>query len=88
VRLVALAGVDAVLAGRFDVVISPALLEQLHRVFTYPKLQAATGDADEIVDLLALAATVVTPTEAVAIARDPDDDRLIEAAKRTRPMSS
>jgi predicted nucleic acid-binding protein len=46
-----------------------------------PKLQAAIGDADEIVDLLALAAIVVTPTETVAIARDPDDDRLIEAAQ-------
>jgi hypothetical protein len=31
---------------------------------------------------------LVTPNEAVMAPRDPDDDRLIEAAKRTRPMSS
>jgi hypothetical protein len=45
-----------------------------------PKLQAVIGDADEIIKSLALVAVVVTPTETVAICRDPDDDRLIEAA--------
>jgi uncharacterized protein len=37
-------------------------------------------DADEFVELLALAAIVVTPTTTVELARDPDDDRLVEAA--------
>lgn len=45
-----------------------------------PKLQAIIGDADEFLELLALAAVVVTPTTTVKLARDPDDDRLIEAA--------
>jgi nucleotide-binding universal stress UspA family protein len=49
-------------------------------VLSYPKLQAVIGDADELVEFLALAAVVVTPTETVAVFRDPDDDRLIEAA--------
>jgi uncharacterized protein len=71
---------DAALAGRFDLVTSPALLDELRRVLAYPKLQAVIGDADEFVELLALAAIVVTPTMTVELARDPDDDRLIEAA--------
>jgi putative PIN family toxin of toxin-antitoxin system len=49
-------------------------------VLNYPKLQAVIGDADELVKFLALAAVVVSPTETVAVSRDPDDDRLIEAA--------
>ncbi len=51
---------------------------------SYPKLQAVIGDADEFIRFLALAAVVVTPTETVAICRDPDDDRLIEAALAAR----
>ena len=72
--------VDAALAGHFEIVTSPALLDELRRVLGYPKLQAVIGDADELVKFLALAAVVVTPTETVAVSRDPDDDRLIEAA--------
>lgn len=72
---------DAALAGHFEIVTSPALLDELRRVLAYPKLQAVIGDADELIKLLALAAIVVTPREAVEIVRDPDDNRLIEAAQ-------
>ncbi|TVR25215.1 MAG: putative toxin-antitoxin system toxin component, PIN family [Nitriliruptor sp.] len=71
---------DATLAGHCEIVTSPALLDELRRVLSYPKLQAVIGDADELIELLALAAVVVAPTETVELARDPDDDRLIEAA--------
>ncbi len=71
---------DAALDGHFEIVTSPTLLDELRRVLNYPKLQEVVGDADELVKFLALAAVVVTPTETVTISRDPDDDRLIEAA--------
>jgi len=71
---------DAALDGRFEIVTSPTLLDELRRVLNYPKLQEVVGDADELVKFLALAAVLVTPTETVTISRDPDDDRLIEAA--------
>jgi uncharacterized protein len=71
---------DAALDGRYELITSPALLAELRRVLSFPKLQAVIGDADELVKFLALAAIVVTPTETVTISRDPDDDRLIEAA--------
>jgi putative PIN family toxin of toxin-antitoxin system len=72
---------DAALAGHFEIITSPALLDELRRVLSYPKLQAVIGDADQLIKLLALAAIVVTPTQTVEIVRDPDDDRLIEAAQ-------
>ncbi|MBS3942074.1 MAG: putative toxin-antitoxin system toxin component, PIN family [Actinobacteria bacterium] len=75
---------DAALAGHFEIVSSPALLDELRRVLNYPKLQAVIGDAGRLIELLALAAIVVTPTETVELARDPDDDRLIEAALAAR----
>jgi len=71
---------DAALAGRFEMVTSPSLLDELRRVLSYPKLQAVIGGADELTELLALASVVINPTETVAVSRDPDDDRLIEAA--------
>ena len=71
---------DAALDGRFEIVTSPTLLDELRRVLNYPKLQEVVGDADELVKFLALAAVLVTPTQTVTISRDPDDDRLIEAA--------
>lgn len=71
---------DAALAGRFEMVTSPSLLDELRRVLSYPKLQAVIGDADQLTELLALASVVINPTETVAVSRDPDDDRLIEAA--------
>lgn len=71
---------DAALDGRYELITSPALLTELRRVLSYPKLQTVVGDADELIKLLALAAIVVTPTETVTISRDSDDDRLIEAA--------
>jgi uncharacterized protein len=71
---------DAALDGRYELITSPALLAELRRVLSYPKLQTVVGDADELIKLLALAEIVVTPKETVTISRDPDDDRLIEAA--------
>lgn len=53
---------DAGLAGHFESVTNPALLEELRRVLAYPKLHAVIGDPDELIELLSLAAVVVTPT--------------------------
>jgi uncharacterized protein len=75
------AALDAALAGQCEIITSPALLDELRRVLAYPKLQAVIGDADELIELLALAAIVITPTETVELVRDPDDNRLIEAAQ-------
>lgn len=72
--------VEAALAGRFEIVTSPALLDELRRVLTYPKLAEMVGDVDELVELIALASHVVRPTLTLDLARDPDDNRVLEAA--------
>lgn len=72
--------VEAALAGRFEVVTSHALLAELRRVLTYPKLAEMFGDVDEVVELIALASHVVRPTLALDLVRDPDDNRVLEAA--------
>jgi len=72
--------VEAALAGRFQIVTSPALLEELRRVLTYPKLAKMFGDANEIVELITVASQVVRPTVTLDLVRDPDDNRVLEAA--------
>lgn len=76
---------DAALAGGFETITSPAFLEDLGRGIADPKLQAVIGDADELVEFLAQAAIVITPSETVVFARDPDDGRLIAAAQTATP---
>jgi uncharacterized protein len=50
-------------------------------VLAYPKLEAVIGEVDDLVELFALTAIVVEPTETVDLVRDSDDNRLIEAAR-------
>ena len=72
--------VEAALDGRFEIVTSPALVDELRRVLAYPKLAAIFGDVDEIVELITLASHIVRPALTRDLARDPDDNRVLEAA--------
>jgi putative PIN family toxin of toxin-antitoxin system len=72
--------VEAALAGRFEIVTSPALLDELRRVLAYPKLAAVFGDVDEVVELITLVSHLVRPTLTLDLVRDPDDNRVLEAA--------
>lgn len=69
------------LDGAYELVVSPALLGELERVFGYPKIAAriAPDEAREFLDVLrAQAATVLDPPTAPAVrSPDPDDDYLI-----------
>ncbi|HEX9899986.1 MAG TPA: putative toxin-antitoxin system toxin component, PIN family [Candidatus Methylomirabilis sp.] len=72
-------------AERFDLVISPAILEEIGRVFHYPKVAARHGWPPEkirlfIEDLAHLA--ILTPGERSlkVIAEDPSDNRYLECA--------
>jgi len=53
--------VDAALEGRFLLVTSPVLLEELRRVLDYPKLVECFPNPEELVDLVADTASVVDP---------------------------
>ncbi|MBC7226028.1 MAG: putative toxin-antitoxin system toxin component, PIN family [Thermoflexales bacterium] len=68
--------------GRFELVLSPLLLEELEAVLNRPALQKylRPGTARAFLELLSAEAMVVSPTIAVSLCRDPKDDALLEIA--------
>lgn len=72
--------VDAALEGRFLLVTSPVLLEELRRVLDYPKLAEYFPDPEGLVDLVAGTASVVDPQITLTVVADDADNRVLEAA--------
>jgi putative PIN family toxin of toxin-antitoxin system len=71
--------------GQIQVVVSPAILEELKRVLHYPKLQQRYCLPEETIQtflrLIIKQAIVVTPeTECTVVQADPTDDRYLECA--------
>jgi putative PIN family toxin of toxin-antitoxin system len=75
---------DAWLAGRFEVVVSILLLEEIADVLTRPRLQNKYGlslaEIERFLNLLQERAIHVTPTGELHLCRDPDDDLILETA--------
>ncbi|MGH8934720.1 MAG: putative toxin-antitoxin system toxin component, PIN family [Acidimicrobiia bacterium] len=73
------------LHGRFELVVSPLLLEELARALAYPKLRKhiEPEEARRIVELLATSATVAAdPKDPPSVrSADPGDDYLIALAE-------
>jgi len=77
-------------AGEFDLVVSPNLLAELRRAFTYPKLArlVPSADADAFIDwivrsaVLAADPDVPPPVHSV----DPGDDYLLALAAASRAI--
>ena len=71
--------------GDFELVTSPALLNELTKVLSYPRIQRrlhwTAGQLSDFLKHLRATAIVVTPAQALVVARDPDDDRVLEAAQ-------
>jgi putative PIN family toxin of toxin-antitoxin system len=74
--------VDAAINGNFVLLTSPALLEELGRVLSYPRLRALPQDrVQEVLALLPLVAHMVEPEEKISVIhRDPADNRVLECA--------
>lgn len=72
--------VDAMIAGRFLLVTSPALLDELSRVLSYPKLAKVFDDADRLVELVRAISVVVEPARTLHVVADDADNRVLEAA--------
>ena len=73
----------------FELVLSPAILVEIRRALTYPKIRKYIKASDEDLDLavtaLALAAQSVEGILRVdAVAEDPDDNKYVEAALEGR----
>lgn len=72
-------------ASAFELIISPAILTELRRSLSYPKVRRYIKASDEDLDLwvasIELIAQPVDGTMRIhAVAEDPDDDKYIEAA--------
>lgn len=67
-----------------SLVTSPLLLDELERVLSYEKLRAVFGDEDQrarLVQLVRAIAIIVQPEVTFdVVERDPDDNRVLEAA--------
>jgi putative PIN family toxin of toxin-antitoxin system len=78
------------LDGAFELVVSPRLLDKLEPAFAYPKVRAriTEAEAQELVDLLRRAASVVDdPAEPPPVrSPDPGDDYVIALAAATRAV--
>ena len=70
-------------AGAFEIVVSPALINELRRALSYPKLRSRIDpqDAAELVEWLTRSATHTEDTDSAPLrSADPDDDYLLALA--------
>ncbi len=71
-------------AGDFELVSSPVLLDELLDVLARPRIRAYLRQGADVLDDLMrsirLFAIVVEPERTITASRDPDDDRVLEAA--------
>lgn len=72
---------DTVLSGDFQLLTSPALLQELQRVLGYSKFPFSRDDSSRFLLSITEAAELVLPEIHLSvIADDPDDDRVLECA--------
>ena len=75
---------DAFTSGRFVLVTSEPLLDEVRRVLGRPRLvrryQIDPAEVEELVGLLRMRAVLVFPPGHLRLCRDPDDDVVIETA--------
>lgn len=71
-------------AGRFDLVLSPQILEEIGRAMFYEKLAKrrwmSRPDVAAFIRVLTASAVLVSGTTEVALCRDPEDDKFLAAA--------
>ena len=69
--------------GTFDLVFSPAMLEEVGRVLAYEKLRKhrwlTDAEVMELLEALARQSVMVPGTTAVTASRDPEDDKFLAA---------
>jgi putative PIN family toxin of toxin-antitoxin system len=70
---------------RFDLLVSPSILEELERVIRYPRIQQRYNlpetEVARFLQLIRIGAVLVEPKiEIMAIAADPSDNRCLECA--------
>ena len=72
--------VDAVTAGELTLLSSPALIAELRRVISYPKLAKVFANPNAIADLVESASVQVLTSTQLQVVDDDSDNRVLEAA--------
>ena len=72
--------VDAVLAGELTLLSSTALIVELRRVLSYPKLAKVFASPSAVADLVASASVQVLTSTQLQVVADDSDNRVLEAA--------
>ena len=71
-------------AGRFTLLLSGPILEEIEDVVSRPEvrrcLRMTSVEAAALIELLGRRSSVVTPTVRIARSRDPNDDKFLECA--------
>jgi len=73
---------DLWIDGRFELITSPKLFNELLTALKKPKLanRVSQADIDNFSSLILADATIVTPAHTINICRDPKDNKVIECA--------
>lgn len=75
--------VDAALDGRIELVMSPALLEEIADVLSRPRIRRRLSAEDAhlfLADVAAQAVMLADPADPPSVCRDPEDDYLVALA--------
>jgi len=72
--------VDAVTAGELTLLSSPALIAELRRVLSYPKLAKVFANPNAIADLVESASVQVLTSTQLQVVDDDSDNRVLETA--------
>src|SRR5205823_11968901 len=71
-------------AGRFTLLLSEPILEEIEDVVARPevlrRLRMTTVEAGALIELLRRLGVIVVPTVRISLSRDPDDDKFLDCA--------
>jgi len=75
--------------GAFELILSPAVLEEIGRALSYEKIKKRRWVTDEealsLVEALAEKSTLITGQTKLVVARDPDDNKFLAAVLEGKP---
>jgi putative PIN family toxin of toxin-antitoxin system len=75
---------DLVLAGKLQIAVSAAILEEYEGVLRRPKFGIAPRQVGRSLRLLRKAARTVSPRHRLEVTRDPDDNGFLECAEASK----
>jgi putative PIN family toxin of toxin-antitoxin system len=71
---------ELALSGRFELVVSPALLQEYEEVLLRPRFNLYPAAITRSIRAIRHLALLVSPTKSLNVTRDPDDNMVLECA--------